>query len=189
MKLVNVFIKLARGGFSDRVLFIDNVPFDLFYEMKYPRKGEGEGLAQHWVPDTSKEKIPTLHEELQLSQTGDGGIVFNMDNEPAKHRYLALDRYMKMNLPNNKVPVEPIIYAQDPTDPRSPALELSKVPRVVLPTLSPSASQDTVVGSATASLDVEAIKKAAVAEYQAEESAKAKERMAKAREARAIKQS
>lgn len=183
----NVLIKLIRGGFTDRVLFIDNVPEDMFYEMKHPRICVGKGMEQHWEADLSKPKEPTLYPEINLSQTGDGGLVFDLDNEQSKHRYLALDRYMKMTLPNNKVPVEPIINAVDPTDTRSAALALSQVPRVVLPALSPSESKETVAGSTTVSLDVEAIKKQAIAEYEAEKKAEISERMAKAREARTLK--
>lgn len=186
--LNNVLIKLVRGGFTDRVLFIDNVPEEMFYEMKHPVHCVGKGAEQHYEPDMTKEKIPTLYEEIKLSQTGDKGLVFDLDNENSKARYLALDRYIKMSYPNNKVPVDPVINALDPTDTRSPALALSNVPRVVLPALSPSESKETVAGSAIASLDVESIKKQAVAEYQAEEKKKVSERLAKAREARAVHQ-
>lgn len=189
MKLIkNVFIKLIRGGFTDRVLFIDNVPEDMFYEMKHPRIAVGKGMEQHWEADLSSPKIPTLYEEIKLSETGDGGLVFEMDNEHAKNRYLALDRYIKMTMPNNVVPVEPVIYSTDPTDPRAPALALSQVPRLVLPSLSPSDGKPSVEGDASTSLDVESIKREAVEAYKAEEDAKVKARMAKARESRAIKQ-
>ncbi len=189
MKLINVFIKLIRGGFTDRVLFVDNVPEDMFYEMKFPRKCIGEGAAQHYVDDVTQAKIPTLYPELSLSQTGDKGIIFDMENEHSKNRYLALNRYIKSVFPNNQLPAEPIVYAVDPMDSNSPILAVEKLPRVVLPTLSPSVVQTPVVGGTTASLDVEAIKKAAVEEYQAEEKKKVNERLAKAREARTIKQS
>lgn len=189
MKLIsNVLIKLIRGGFTDRVLFIDNIPESMFYEMKHPRICVGKGMEQHFEADVTAEKIPTLHDEIQLSQTGDGGLVFDLDNENSKHRYLAVERYIKMNHPTNSVPADPVINAIDPTDTRSPALALSQVPRVVLPTLSPSVSKDTVVGGATASLDVESIKKAAIEEYEMKQKEENKERMAKARESRRVKQ-
>ena len=92
-----------------------------------------------------------------------------------------------MSLPNNVLPVEPVIYSTDPTDQRAPALALSQVPRLVLPALSPSDGKPSVAGDASPSLDVEAIRQAAVAEYKADQEAKTKERMAKAREARTLK--
>ncbi len=187
MKMINVFIKLIRGGFTDRVLFIDNVPEEMFYEMRHPRKCVGEGQAQHYIDDVLQAKVPTLYSELKLSQTGDKGIVFDMENEHSKNRYLALNRYIKSVYPNNQVPPEPMVYSVDPMDPSSPALSVEKLPRVVLPALSPSESKDSVAGGTTASLDVEAIKKAAVEEYQKEEAVKVKERMEKARAARAVK--
>lgn len=187
MKILNnVLIKLIRGGFTDRVLFIDNVPEDMFYEMQYPRICLGKGQEQHYEPDLSKEKVSTLYPEITVSQTGDGGLVYDLDNEGSKHRYLALDRYIKSVFPNNKLPAEPVVFSADPQDSSAPALALSQVPRVVLPTLSP-------VGGATASLnespvlDVEAIKAQAVEEYKQEQKAIMDERMAKAREARTIK--
>lgn len=186
--LNNVLIKLIRGGFTDRVLFIDNVPEEMFYEMQHPRICVGEGQAQHYIADVKQPKVPTLYPELVESQTGDKGIVYDLENEHSKNRYLALDRYIKSVFPNNKLPAEPIVNSIDPMDSGAPALELSKIPRVVLPTLSPSVANAPVVGGTMPDLDVEAIKKAAVEEYQATQKEEAKERMAKAREARAVKQ-
>ncbi len=189
MKLLqNVLIKLIRGGFTDRVLFIDNLPEEMIYELQYPRICVGEGQAQHYVPDTKQAKVMTLYPELHLSQTGDGGIVFDLENEHGKNRYLALDRYIKGMYPFNRLPADPVVNSVDAMDSGAAALELSKIPRVVLPALSPSESKETVAGSTTASLDVDAIKKAAIAEYEAEQKAEAKDRMAKARAGRAVKQ-
>ena len=189
MKLLqNVLIKLIRGGFTDRVLFIDNLPEEMLYELQYPRICVGEGQAQHYTPDMKQAKVMTLYPELRLSQTGDNGIVFDLENEHGKNRFLALERYIKGVFPYNRLPAEPVVYSTDPMDSAAPALELSKIPRVVLPALSPSEDKTPVAGSTTASLDVEAIKKQAVAEYEAQQKAEAKERMAKARAGRAVKQ-
>lgn len=189
MKMLNdVLVKVARGGNSDLVLIVDNVPEDLFYEMKHPRVVKGEKQNQHWVADKTQAKIPTLYEELSLSQTGDKGVVFDMDNVHAKTRYKALDRYIKSVYPNNQAIPEAISYSSDPTRPSSPALALSQVPRVVLPVFSPA--EQSVSGNAAPSLvtanggDIEAIKKEAVEAYKAETKEKAKAKMAKARLAR-----
>lgn len=189
MKLLsNVLIKLIRGGFTDRVLYIDNIPEDMLYDMQYPRHCLGKGAEQHYEPDMSKEKIPTLFPELSVSMTGDKGIVFDLDNEHGKNRFLALDRYIKSVYPNNRVPAEPIVNSVDPMDSGAAALQLSQIPRVTLPVLSPSESKDPVTGEATASaLDVEEIKRKAVEEYKAAQNAEVKERMEKARAARAVK--
>jgi len=186
--LTNVLIKLIRGGFTDRVLYVDNVPAEMFYEMQHPRKCVGENAGQHYVPDMDKPKIPTLYPELVESQTGDKGIIFDLENEHSKNRFLALDRYIKSVFPNNKLPAEPIVNSVDPMDSGAAALELLKIPRVVLPALSPSDSKDSVAGSTMPDLDVEAIKKAAIEEYEASKKEEARERMAKAREARSVKQ-
>ncbi len=189
MKLIsNVLIKLIRGGFTDRVLYIDNLPEEMLYELQYPRICVGKGLEQHYEPDMTKERVMTLYPELTVSQTGDKGVVFDLDNEHGKNRFLALDRYIKTSYPNNRVPAEPAVNSVDPMDSGAAALQLSQIPRVVLPILSPSESQDSVIGGTIAStLDVEAIKKQAVDDYKAQQDAEVKERMEKARAARSVK--
>ena len=187
MLIKNVLVKLIRGGRTDRVLFIDNVPQELFYEMKHPVICEGKGQEQHWVPDTSKEKIPTLYPDLEKSQVGDNGIVFNMENENSLQRWLTVDRYIKSMYPSSKVIPQAVVNSVEPKNTAASPLALSDVPRVVLPSLSPSEAKPSVEGVTTASLDVEAIKKEAIAQYEKEQKEKNKERMAKAREARAIK--
>ena len=185
----NVLLKIVRGGSNDRVLFIDNIPEELFYKMEHPKKIAGENGSQHWVSDADKDKIPTLHEEIKLSQTGDGGLVFNMQNINAQERYATIERYISANYPSNKTVPKPKPNCIDPSDLRSSALALSDVPRVVLSALSPSVDA-TDAGSTTASLikpadvNIEAIKKQAVEEYEAAKKVAAKERMAKARAAR-----
>jgi hypothetical protein len=183
MKMLNnVLIKITSGGRGDLVLFVDNVPEELFYEMRHPRKAVGTGQQQHWEPDLDKPQVPTLYEELHLSQTGDKGIVFDLDNNQARSRFQQLDRYIKSMTPPHETPVEAIPYAMDPTDASSPALALSQVPRAVLPSLSPREPKDSLRDSGAAtSLDVEAIQKKAVADYLDQQN---KERMAKVREAR-----
>lgn len=186
MKLIsNVLIKVVRGGYVDRVMFVDNLPEELLYEMRHPRHCVGEGFKQHYEPDLSKPKVPTLYEELTLSQTGDNGILFDMDNEQAKTRYLALVRYIKNVFPAGKVLPEPIPNSENPAETSAGPLPLSKIPRVALPALSPAEAPSSVAGDATASassagIDVEALKKEAVEAYKQEQKAK----MVKARAAR-----
>lgn len=188
MKLLkDVFIKLMRGGATDRVLFIDNVPEEFFYSMKHPLEAVGQGQGQHWQYNTAKDKVLTLHEEIKLSQTGDGGLVFDLDNEPSTQRYLALMRYIKMKYPANQNVPEAVSYAVDPKDTKSPLVALSQVPRVVLPVLSPTESQDSLNSGATSisnAVDIEKIKADAIKEHEAEKKRKFAEKMAKARAGR-----
>ena len=181
--LESVLIKVTRGGRTDRILGIENVPSEMFYEIKHPRKCVGEGQAQHWVDDTDKPMQPTLYPELTLSQTGDKAIMFNLDNEQSLQRYLALDRYIRSVYPSNKVIPQPVVNSVDPKNTATGPLASSDVPKVVLPALSPSADE-AVAGSATRTLDVDAIKKAAIEEHEAAKKVEASERMAKARAAR-----
>jgi hypothetical protein len=182
MKMLNnVLVKMTSGGRCDLVLYVDNVPFDMFYEMKHPRKCVGQGQQQHWEADTDKPMVPTLHEELRLSQTGDKGIVFDLDNEPSRARFTRLNRYIKQMFPPNQILPEAIPYAVDPTDPSSPALALSQVPRVALPSLSPRGDEPLRESSAASALDLEAVKKQAVADYLEQQN---KDRMARVRAAK-----
>lgn len=194
MKLLkNVLLKLSRGGSTDRVIFVDNLPEDLLYSMQYPKvvalMRKDDTRTQYWTSDTTKPKVMTLHEELKKSPVGDDGIVFNMDNNNAKDRWKAVDSYIKANYPSGKLPPAPKPYSVDPTDPRSAVLPLSEIPRIVLPVLSPSDSSDAGNASAGDSksesiVDLDAVKKQAIEEYKKEQKAKASERMAKARAAR-----
>lgn len=184
--LKNVLIKLMREGFTDRVIYIDNVPEDLFYEMKHPKKitlRDNQPQTAMWTPDLEKDKIPTLKDHIKLSQTGDKGLVFNIGNENARILYAAVERYIKTMDPLNNT--EPIVYSQDPSNSAAPVLALSEVPRVVLPVLSPS-EKTSDAGKATLDLnDMKAKLKAEImSELEAEKKAKASERMAKARAAR-----
>ncbi len=178
--LTNVLMKLVRGGFTDRVLYIDNLPEELIYEYKHPVKCEGKGIEQHYVPDFDKPKQPTLYEELRLSQTGDKGIIFDLDNEQSKRRYLTLRRYMESVYSNKAIPQDPVVNSTDAQNSNAPALALSQVPRVVLPVLSPAEASTSVTGSTTDVLDVEKLKQEAIDAYKQEQ----KDRMAKARNAR-----
>lgn len=187
--LKNVLIKLMREGFTDRVMYIDNVPEDLFYEMRHPRKIQilnNNPQSATWVADLEKEKVPTLKEHIKASLTGDKGLVFNIGNENARILYAAVERYVKTMDPLNDK--EPIVFSQDPSNSAAPALALSEVPRVVLPVLSPS-EKSSDAGKATLNLDdMKAKLKAEImSELADEKKAKASERMAKARAARTLK--
>lgn len=181
----DVLIKLMRGGATDRILYIDNVPEDFFYSMKHPLECVGVGQSQHWEYNAAKDRVKTLHEEIKLSQTGDGGLVFDLDNEPSTQRYLALMRYIKMMYPPNQQIPDAVSCAVDPKDTKSPAIALSQVPRVVLPVLSPTEANTSLSSNSTApSLDVEKIKQDAIKEHEENRKKELAAKMAKARSGR-----
>lgn len=194
MKLINdVLVKLIKGGSVDQVMILDNVPEDMFYKMAFPRIAVGKGQENHWEPDQNAAKVLTLHDELSLSQTGDGAIVFDMENENAIDRFKALDRYIRQMWPANKAVPEFKPNSEDPTDSRARPLLRSDIPRAVLPVLSPPTGAlenpskvADVAGTNEAALilDVEKIKAEAIAEYEAKLKEAAKEKMAKARAAK-----
>lgn len=184
--LKNVLIKLMREGFTDRVMYIDNIPEDLFYEMKHPRKiqvRDNNPATAVWVPDLTADKVPTLKDHIKLSQTGDKGLVFNIGNENARLLYAAVERYIKIMNPMNST--EPIVHSQDPSNSAAPALALSEVPRVVLSVLSPSEKSSDAGKTALDLNDMKSkLKAEIISELADEKKAKASERMAKARAAR-----
>lgn len=184
--LKNVFIKLMREGFTDRVMYIDNVPEDLFYEMKHPKKIQilnNNPQSATWVADLDKDKIPTLKDHIRLSQTGDKGLVFNIANENAKVLYAAVELYIKKMNPLNSI--EPVIFSQDPSNSAAPALALSEVPRVVLSVLSPSEKSSDAGKTALDLNDMKAkLKAEIISELADKKKVEASERMAKARAAR-----
>ena len=192
MKLIkDVLVKLVRGGYTDLVLILDNVPEEMFYEMKHPVVPSGNGKHKFYVADTSKPKEPTLYEELTPSQTGDKGIVFDLDNEQALARWREIHRYIQSVWPINQRVVDPVPNTTDVTDPRAGALPKDMIPRAVLPVLSPATATPSPVAATVETapaVDLEAIKNAAkaeaVAEYQAQLKKEADERMAKARAAK-----
>jgi len=185
--LKDVLVKLMREGFTDRVMLIDNIPEELFYEMRHPLKISLRDNQPHtamWTPDLNKEKIPTLKEHIKASQTGDGGLVFNIGNENARILYAAVTRYIKTMDPLNDT--EAVVNSVDPSDSASPVLALSKVPRVVLPVLSPVGKP--TAGKAPDLTEIKASLKAEImAEIKADKKADASERMKKARVAKASK--
>jgi hypothetical protein len=157
----DVLVKIARGGAVDRVMYVDNVPEDFFYEMRHPMKCTGKGVEQHYEPDLEKPKVATLYEELSLSQTGDRGIVFDLGNEQASQRFLALVRFIKSMTPATQMPIEPKPYSVDPSDTRANTIPLTEIPRAVLPVLSP-ASNDAGTVKAAPSINVDEQIKVAV---------------------------
>lgn len=196
MKLLkNVLLKLSRGGVTDRVIYVDNLPEELLYSMQHPMAVKeaikGDNKSQYWTRDTDAPKEMLLHEELKVSPIGDGGIVFNMENNNAEARWKIVDNYIKANFKGNKLPPAPVPYSINPQDPRAATLPLSEIPRIVLPVLSPvgspTADKQLARDSSNSELSLESIKQQAIEEYKAEKKKQAKEKMAKARAARTSK--
>lgn len=182
--LKDVLITLTKAGRTDRVLIIDNIPESLFYELRFPLICVGQGANQNWQPDLKAGKEMKLFEELRLSQTGNGSIVFDMDNEQSLMRWGAVYSYIRNTYPHSKVLPQAVENSVDPKNLAAGPLALKDVPRVVLPVLSPSDLNRPVADGTPESLRIAEIKKQAVDEYKAAEEAKIKERMAKVRAAK-----
>ena len=186
MKLLkNVLIRLAVGGRVDKVLYIDNLPEELLYEMQFPRKYVGKGIENHKEPDLTKDKVATLRLGLTDSPTGDKGIVFDLEREQGQTIWGKVEAYIKSMTPRGELPIAPVIYSQEPDKQSAPALDLDKIPKAVLSVLSPPTA-GAVVAPVAVGAGASPIQSKAdiIAEYKEQESVKRKEAMAKVRAAK-----
>jgi len=186
MKLLkNVLLKMSRGGRTDLILYVDNLPEDYLYEMAYPIMYVGKGRENHKEPDLSKPKTPTLRLGVTDSLTGDKGILIDMDREQGQTIWATIDRYIHQMTPPNQRLQAPVANSVQPSKASAAPLPLDKIPRAVLPVLSPPSGEQgspvqaaPAVGTVTAAPTLGNDKKAA-----------AQARMAKARAAKVQKHS
>lgn len=184
MKLLkNVLIKLVLGGRTDQVLYIDNLPEELLFEMQFPTKYVGKGIENHKEPDLTKDRVPTLRLGLTHSQKDDKGIVFDLEREQGQAIWTKVQEYITSMTPKGELPVKPITNSVDNSKSSSPRLSLDKIPKAVLSVLSPpsaGAEVAPVAVGAGASPTTQS-KEEIIAEYKAGESEKRKSAMAKVR--------
>lgn len=186
--LSNVLVKQVLGGFPDKVLFIDNLPFELIYHMQYPMVVVGEGRSAYWGADASKEKVPTLKPGIEASQIDDG-VVFNLDRGESKDRLDEVLRYINSVWPREKALPEFEFASMDPGQPNSPMRPYAQFPRAVLPLLSPvdqtmKGDQPSALSTLSLAQLKEELKKEILEETEKQKLEAARERAAKAREAR-----
>lgn len=183
----DALIKEALSG-GDRVFIVEELPKELLLR-KIPKvKLSNYGDTVEQIPDEfTDEPI----DGVRLSQTGDGGFVFDGYNNTSKGVLETIDRYIMSRLPNNARKPVRTHYCTRPGDPASPAKPLSQVLRVTFD--APPATQ--VVAQASLP-NIEELKAQLMAEIlpiavaKAEETVKAKTaaaaktRMAKVRDAK-----
>jgi len=138
MKLLNeVLVKLSRGGWTDRVLYISNLPEHLLYDMRHPMKYVGVGVNNRKEPDLSKDKIATLKEGLRMSPSNDNGIIIDTDREHGQTIWKNVWNYVRQMTPPGKIMPEPKVNSIEPSDPKAWPLPFDQIPRAVLTVLSP----------------------------------------------------
>jgi len=129
-------IKVVTGNGPDRVMIVENLPKRLIYQRSpkmVPVMKEGYATeAEMVVPG---EFVDQLRDGIEMSQTGDGGFVFNMNLNEAALRLKELDQYVERNTARDEKLVQRVSYAEDPSDPRSPVISRDRIPRAQLPAL------------------------------------------------------
>jgi hypothetical protein len=136
-----VLVKVITGSGCDRVLVIENLPKRFIFE-------KVQKMAPLFVQNSAGMKIATeasipvfgeyeeaLKEGITLSQTGDGGYVFNLNENKSVELFKELDNYVKRNLPRDHERVEAVPYATDPSSALSGPIPYSAIPRAKLPVL------------------------------------------------------
>lgn len=175
-ELKEVFIKELHESGIDHVFYVENLPKRLIYRQvpkmvqRIDRDGYSDGTM---VVDPSGELVDGLLEGLELSQSGDGAIVFPMNREPARFALQAIDAFIAGTLPRDVVLPRRVPYPMDPTSSQSGPRMRSQIPTVVLPASRVETSQ--VSPEVKSSLE-KPTRKLTEAQKQA-----ARERMARAR--------
>lgn len=195
--LKNVLIKEVDGSrLGDKVFIIDNLPKSLLYKQAIKLMVDFTTPQQNLVPefqlDERGRKIPTgaktdeLLPGIELSQTGDGGYVFFVQNNEGKMRLADIDRYLQATMPvSERVPVR-IPYSSQPGTLSASPRPLDQLPRVVLPApvSPPSKDVQAAAPSPSSSPLVAPKQRKPMTE---EQKAAARERLNKARAAKAEK--
>jgi len=194
--LKNILIKEVSGHKNgDKVVYLDNIPKSLLYRRAKKMIVDPYDTNQRVVPEYEMQdgrKVPTnamvdeLLPGIELSQSGDGSLIFFTIYNEAKERLADLDRYIKNNVPVADRVQERVWYAIQPGIMSSGPIPLSNIPRVVLPELvSPPVAKAAVqVEAHTAALPA---KKERKPMSEANKLA-AKERLARAREIKRAQQ-
>lgn len=140
MKLLkDVFIKVMWGGRPDTVFIVDNLPADMIYRLEHPRKINKESKV--YEPDVEADKVSTLLPGITLSQTGDGGFVFDATNNESKQRLKTIDDYVRSTWDYKKPLPQRVPNAIQPSNSASGPLPLALIPRVTLPVLAPATEE------------------------------------------------
>lgn len=194
--LKNVLIKEVDGSkVGDKVFIVDNLPKSLLYTKVIKRVIDLESQNQNLIPDfkiVEGRRVPTgamvdeLLPGIEMSQTGDGAYVFFVMNNESKYRLQDIDNYLRAKVPVTERIPQRIPYAVQPGVLTSGPRALSDLPRVVLPEpVSPPVQTVQVSDTPSPVLTVPATK--ARKPLTEEQKLAARERLAKAREAKKAK--
>lgn len=182
--LKEVFIKEQHESGIDQVIVVKNLPKHLLYHkvpkmvQRYDRDGYTDGTI---IPDPSGEKVDGLLDGLEVSQSGDGSIVFPMNREVVRKALKAIDAYIAGTLPRDVVIPTRVPYPLDPTDSRSMPRSMSLIPVIELPDSKAESSEVSPEAKVSPSEPAPIKKKRNLTEQQR---TAAKERLARAREIR-----
>lgn len=146
--LKDVLIKEVGGNMHDKVFVVNELPKSLLFIKHYP-----------WMPEINKMTgklegklirnrqagriIDELKPGIKVSQTGDGGFVFDSGMNEGRERLTELDKYIATNLPKESPILKREIYSREPGNPGSPPRMKHELPRVVLSVSSPPVAAQT----------------------------------------------
>lgn len=134
--LDEVFIKEQSDTKSDRVFIVKNLPKKFIYRQvpkmvcRVDRDGYSDGVM---IPDPKGEMVEGFIEGVELSQCGDGAIVFPTKHAHVREALKVIDAYIAGTLPRDVIIPSRVPYALDPTHMMSQPKPKSLIPVIELP--------------------------------------------------------
>lgn len=179
-----VIIKeVSEFGGVDKVFIVENLPKKFLVQEVAEKKNVriGKGDVEE-VPTGKMIEVPLARIERNAK---DGSFVFFTEYNEARERLADIDRYIETSTPRDQRVPKRVPNSTDLSSTRAYPLQKEEMPRVSLPLLvastesSPRAAEAVVVQQAT--VDIEAIKAQAIAEYEAKKKEENRARMAAVR--------
>lgn len=165
-----VLIKECGNMFHDKVFIVENLPKKFIYQKtikmvpRIDRDGYKDGTL---TPDPKGEQEDTLLPGIEMSQTGDGALMFWNGTLESQERLKDIDKFIERSMPrDSRIPAR-IQYAQRVGDAASGPIPYSQIPRVTIPVNEPvshfpeNVSVDSITTTLVETVTVEAPVKSA----------------------------
>ena len=143
--LKDVLIKAVGGSMHDMVQVVNELPKSLLYERGYAKKPrmDRDGYPTGYMVEDKTKPIDVLKDGIKISQTGDGGYVFDMGTGISKERLAELDQFILKSLPREAAIPHREYICIEPGNKSSPPKPRNQFPRVELPVSSPPVEDKT----------------------------------------------
>jgi len=135
----DVLIKEVGGSMHDMVFVVNELPVKKLFIKAWKKipKVDRDGDFTGRLVRSKSEKILALRPGITVSQTGDGGFVFDTMTNAGRDVLLELDRFIADTLPINTTIIRREAYCREPGNVKSPPRQKHELPRVELPVSSP----------------------------------------------------